>query len=76
VYKISQNIVCMEVRKQKVTLYLKVNPKEIPGPPGISRDVSNIGHYGTGDLEITLKSQDDFETAMPFIEKAYQKVGG
>lgn len=76
VYKISQNIVCMEVRKQKVTLYLKVNPKEIPGPPGISRDVSNIGHYGTGDLEITLKSQDDFEAAMPFIEKAYQKVGG
>ena len=75
-YKISQNIVCMELQKQRVILYLKLNPKEISGPPGISRDVSHIGHYGTGDLEITIKSIEDFHPAKPFIEIAYQKVGG
>ncbi len=75
-YKISQNILCMEVKKQKVMLYLKLNPKEIENPPSISRDVTEIGHFGTGDFEITVESENDCETAKPFIEMAYQKVGG
>ncbi|MDX6500861.1 MAG: hypothetical protein QOG23_4121 [Blastocatellia bacterium] len=75
-YKISQNIVCMEVRKQKIILYLKLNPKEVAGLPSIARDVSDIGHYGTGDFEITVSSVQDLESAKEFINAAYQKVGG
>lgn len=75
-YKISQNIVCVEFQTQRLLLFLKLNPKESSGPPGIARDVTGIGHYGTGDLEITLRSLDDLEAAKPFIEIAYRKVGG
>jgi predicted transport protein len=75
-YKISQNIVCIEVKKHKVILYLKLNPKDISDLPSIARDVSEIGHYGTGDLEITLTSAQDLEAAKEFINAAYQKVGG
>jgi len=74
-YKMSENIVCMEVQQQKILLFLKIDPKTHPGPPGISRDVSKIGHFGTGDLEVTLKSPDDLEVAKPFIEQAYRTVG-
>lgn len=75
-YKISQNIVCLETNKQKVTLYLKLNPREIQNPPKMTRDVSNIGHYGTGDFEVTLRTEQDLEVAKPFIEMAYRRVGG
>jgi predicted transport protein len=75
-YKISQNIACMEVKKHKILLYLKLNPKEIGSLPSIARDVSDIGHYGTGDLEITVAPALDLETAKEFINAAYQKVGG
>lgn len=75
-YKASKNIVCMEVQKQKVYLYLKLDPKKIDGPKGISRDVTSIGHFGTGDLEVTLKSLEDFEAAKPFIKMAYEVGGG
>jgi len=75
-YKTSQNIVCMEVKHQRVILYLKVDPKSTPGPKGISRDVSDVGHYGTGDLEVSIKAPADFEAAKPFIQMAYEKVGG
>jgi predicted transport protein len=75
-YKISQNIVCMEVKKQKVILYLKLNPKELKSLPDIARDVSNIGHYGTGDLELTVNSVEDIEIAKDYIVNAYKKVGG
>ncbi len=75
-YKISQNIVCMEIQKQQVILYLKLNPKEIQNLPAIARDVTGIGHFGTGNFELTIKSQADLETAKQYIEMAYQKVGG
>lgn len=75
-YKTSQNIVCMEVKQQRVLLYLKLNPKTVRGPQGISRDVTDVGHYGTGDLELSLKDPADFEAAKPFIQMAYEQVGG
>ena len=75
-YKTSQNIVCLEVQQKKLYLFLKLDPKRSAGPKGLSRDVSQVGHYGTGDLEITLTSQSDLDLAKPFIKKAYEAVGG
>lgn len=74
-YRISQNIVCLEIQKKKILLTLKLNPSEFDNLPDTARDVSNIGHYGTGDLEISVRSEEDFEVAKPYIQKAYQKVG-
>ena len=76
VYKISQNIACMELQKERVLLYVKLDPKELDLPRRIARDVSNIGHYGTGDLELSVRTQADLETVKPVREQAYQRVGG
>lgn len=75
-YKTSQNIVCMEIRKRKISLFLKLKPSDIKTPPSIYRDVTNIGHYGTGQAEFTISSENDLSIAMPYIEQAYNKVGG
>jgi predicted transport protein len=74
-YKISQNIVCMEIQAQKITLFLKLAPKTLENIPAIARDVTNIGHWGTGDLEIIVRTVDDLETAKKYVEIAYQRVG-
>ena len=66
----------MELRKQTITLYLKLNPSELPNLRPIARDVTAIGHYGTGDLEVAIQSDKDLETAKPLIETAYRRVGG
>lgn len=74
-YKTSQNIVCMEIHQQKIALYVKLKPDSLGELPPFARDVSEIGHYGTGDLELTIKNDDDLERAKPYIEKAYQQIG-
>jgi predicted transport protein len=74
-YKVAQNLACMEVQMKQVILYLKLDPKKAKGPRGISRDVSNVGHYGTGDLEVKIQSAKDLKAVKPFIELAYQRVG-
>lgn len=75
-YKISQNIVCMELRRDKLLLYLKLNPTLIEPLPELARDVREVGHYSTGDLELSVSSTEDFEVAKQYIEFAYQNVGG
>ncbi len=74
-YKISQNIVCMEVQKSKIALFLKINIRELRDVPPIAKDVSEKGHYGTGDTEVAIRSLHDLEAAKPLIELSYNKVG-
>jgi predicted transport protein len=74
-YKVAQNFVCMEVQKKCVLLYLKLDPKHAKQLPDISRDVTKIGHYGTGDLEVTIQSDKDLKAVKPFLDLAYQNVG-
>lgn len=75
-YRTSQNIVCMEIQKQKIILFIKLDPKQLQQLPEKSRDVTSIGHFGTGDLEITISTVEDLEVAKSYIESAYKKVGG
>ncbi len=75
-YKISQNIVCMEPQSRNIKLFLKLSIADIESPPRFYRDVSQIGHYGTGDTEFTICSDAEFEQVKPFIELAYNKIGG
>jgi hypothetical protein len=37
-----------------------------------ARDVTTIGHFGTGNLELTLASKADVEKARHLIEQSYQ----
>jgi len=74
-YKVSQNFVCVEVKKNKLTLFLKINPKEIKLPQN-GRDVSEIGHYGTGDFELNISNKEDFEESKEYIKRAFETIGG
>jgi predicted transport protein len=76
-YRISQNIVCLEVQKKKVNIYLKLSSSDIskPAPKGY-KNVTELGHYGTGDTEFAVSSLADLEAIKPYIELSYQKVGG
>lgn len=75
-YKVSQNISCVEVQTRCIKIYLKLNPTDIPSDTKNFRDVTSIGHFGTGDAEFTLSSLEDFDLMKEFIIKAYNKVGG
>jgi len=75
-YKTTQNFVCIETQKKKLVLFLKLNPDEIGELPKQSRDVRNIGHFGTGDLELTIKTETDFEETRELINLSLKNIGG
>jgi len=72
-FKRIKNFGCLEIHPQtgKILLYLKVKPESITLEQGFTRDVSNIGHYGTGDLEVTISNDEDIEKVKHLINMAY-----
>ena len=50
---------------------MKVNPDAVELEAGFSRDVRKIGHFGTGDLELTLSSSRALERAKALLEQSY-----
>lgn len=74
-FKRIKNFAYVEIRpqKQEILIFVKINPEKIVHEKGFTRDVTKIGHFGTGDLEITIRSQSDFEKAKPFILKSYEE---
>jgi predicted transport protein len=73
-FKRIKNFACVEFRLTtgKILLFVKVDPTSVQLEPGFTRDVSNVGHFGTGDLEISLTKAEDLERAMPLIRRSYE----
>jgi len=72
-FKRIKNFACVEFRPTagKILLFVKVDPASVQLEAGFTRDVSKVGHFGTGDLEITLTKPEDLERATPLIKRSY-----
>jgi len=70
-----KNFACVEVRPQteSILIYVKLDPKSVVLEPEFTRDVQNIGHYGTGDLEIRIRTDNDLQKAKPLLAKSYEE---
>lgn len=71
-FKKIKNIICVEVYQKQILLHLRLDPDAIELESGFTRDMRNVGHFGTGDLQIIIKTASDFEKAKSFIIRAYE----
>ncbi|MDA8030311.1 MAG: endonuclease NucS [Pirellulales bacterium] len=73
-YKRIKNFACVDLRNQRsvILVYVRLNPAEVEFVDGFTRDMTNTSHYGTGDVEITISSDESLERAKPFIRKSYE----
>lgn len=74
-YRRIKNFVCLEVRPTlgQLKMFLKIDPDTVELKDGFARDVRKIGHFGTGDLELTIASHEDFERAKGLILRSYEE---
>lgn len=72
-YKKVRNVICIEVYNKQLILYLRLNPEEVELEEGFTRDMRNVGHYGTGDLQVSIKNIEDMNKAKKLIARAYSE---
>lgn len=67
-----KNFACILPLRASLKVWLSLDPASVPLEEGFSRDVSLLGHLGTGNLEIEIRDQETLQKALPLLELAYQ----
>ncbi|WP_421726411.1 DUF5655 domain-containing protein [Bauldia sp.] len=57
--------------KRVIKIYLNLDPDELELDPSYMRDVRQIGHFGTGDLEVNLAANTDLDRTMELVSRSY-----
>jgi predicted transport protein len=69
VFKKSKNIVGIKIQKGSLKLTINAKFGTLDDGKGLARDVSNIGHHSTGDYQIQVDDNKDFEYILSLIKQ-------
>ena len=72
VFKVNKKIIA-SVELQKKSLKTFINAKRLDDHKSLCRDVSNKGHWGVGDWELKLKSEEDFDYFVELFKQSYDE---
>lgn len=73
-YKLTTNFVDIVVKQYGLKIFLNVPSGELNDPHGMARDLTKpkpIGHWGNGDYEVKIETQEDIEKVFNLIKQSY-----
>ena len=71
-FKRGSNVVDIEFQRKQLKFFINMKKGELDDYLEISRDVSNVGHYGNGDYEIKVNKDSDLDYLMILIKQSYK----
>lgn len=73
-YKHGKNFCEIRPQSKEVKIWLDISLSELDDPKSLSRDVSQVGHYGTGEVETKLGNLSELDDVMYLIEQSYKQT--
>jgi len=62
---------CVHIYDSGLRIWLKLKYSRLDDPPSFARDVSSIGHWGTGDLELRISDLSQIPQACSLISQSF-----
>lgn len=75
-YKAETNFVDVVPQAKRLRLSLNMAFAEINDPKGLCKDVTHIGRWGNGDVEVGLSSLDELPYVMGLVRQSYERQMG
>lgn len=75
-YKAETNFVDVVPQAKRLLLVLNLSIDDIEDPKSLCRDISNIGRWGNGDVEIDLSTVDELPYVMGLIRQSFDRQMG
>ena len=75
-YKAETNFVDVVPQAQRLRLSINMTFAEINDPKGLCKDVTALGRWGNGDVEVGLKSLDELPYVMGLVRQSYERQMG
>jgi len=74
-FRTTRNLCCLEIHQEHILLHLTLDPRLGEGC-AICSDVTDLGHFGTGNLRVRVRTPEDVPVAKHFAKLAYQALSG
>lgn len=71
-YKLDTNFVDIVFQKQRLRISVNMKFSEVIDPNGICRDVTCLGRWGNGDVELYMEHTSDVDQIMEIVEQSYR----
>jgi len=75
-YKAETNFVDVVPQKNRLLLMINMQYYELSDPRNIARDVTNLGRWGNGDIEVGLNKLEELPYVMGLVRQAFEKQMG
>ena len=75
-YKAETNFVDVVPQKSRLRLSLNMQFHELHDPKGLAKDVTNLGRWGNGDVEVGLSKPEELPYVMGLVRQAFEKQMG
>jgi uncharacterized protein with ParB-like and HNH nuclease domain/predicted transport protein len=75
-YKAETNFVDVVPKAKRLRLSLNMAFPEIVDPRGICKDVSGVGRWGNGDVEVSLSSIEELPYLMGLVRQSFERQMG
>ena len=71
-YKLDTNFVDIVFQKQRLRISVNMKYSEVSDPNGICKDITGLGRWGNGDVELYMEHTSDVDRVMEIIEQSYK----
>jgi uncharacterized protein with ParB-like and HNH nuclease domain/predicted transport protein len=72
-FKSSTNFVDIVPQKVRLRLSLNIDYPDMIDPKGLCKDVSGLGRWGNGDVEVGISNINELDDVMELIQQAFDK---
>ena len=72
-YKLDTNFVDIVFQKQRIRISVNMKFDDVIDPNGICRDITRLGRWGNGDVELYMEHTSDVDQVMAIIEQSYKQ---
>ena len=71
-YKLDTNFVDIVFQKQRLRISINMKFSEINDPNGICKDITGLGRWGNGDVELFMEHQDELDSIMEIVKQSFE----
>ena len=71
-YKLDTNFVDIVPQKQRLRISINMKFSDIIDLYGICKDVTGIGRWGNGDVELFMEHQDELDQVMEIVKQSFE----
>jgi len=65
---------CAHLQQGGIRVWVKTDPKTLDPSHSFVRDVSKVGHWGVGDVELSINSLERLQDAEAYVRKSFENA--